>query len=81
MSNLRFSTFFLESMGMSKKEANLSLKRNSEFGPQPILTSDTRMMHEQRYSGLSEMDKAHAEKFNSEFGHLNNCDRNGRIKF
>jgi len=81
VSNFKLFGGMLEFMGMSKSDANLIIKRNSEFCSNPILTNDTRMMHEQRYDGLSNMEKALAESHNNEFGHLNNRDSHGRIKF
>lgn len=79
--NLNYFLLCLKFLGASKSDANLSIKRNSEFGPNPILTSDTRMMLTQKYNGSSNMDKVLSESYNREFGHLENRDCYGRIKF
>lgn len=70
MSNLKFSTFILEMLGSSKQEANLALHRDNEYNNHGVVLSEHKLASDIRYGGLSSMDRAQAESFNNEFGHI-----------
>lgn len=72
MSNSKFSDYFLKMLGFNEEESKLILNLKKEYNKKPILTKDSEIMKTNRYSGLSNADKASAERFNNEFGNIAN---------
>jgi hypothetical protein len=71
MSNFRFSTFVLEMLGSSKQDAKLVRNLGNQYNNRGVVLSEHKLASNLRHGGLSAQDRAHAECFNSEFGHIN----------